>query len=308
MNILLTGAGGFLGQACLDIFGKYDFKLMAVSSQKELLERKYKNYSTLEFYSNEELSQEFLQSKNPDVWVNCAFPRATDGVHLAEGLDYIHSILKMLPGSTKVVIDVSSQSMYGGKRNKAVSELEKLNLETTYSVAKYGIEQLMNAYCQQIVCVHLRMASLIGPGFEQRVVNKLIGKAIAGNQIQVQGCGNEQKFGFMDVRDAADGILQMIQTIYENEYNKEKFSGVYNLGSEKSYSLLEIVKTIKEVGEEYNIDVRYSCDEHVRVDYLSSELNCEKFMNMFHWMPQYTIKDTIRYIYEKNLSIDKNYF
>ena len=67
------------------------------------------------------------------------------------------------------------------------TEETSLNLETKYAVGKYATELLVNKICRNIPHTNLRMASLIGEGFEQRITNKLVAKAILGGDLDIIG-------------------------------------------------------------------------------------------------------------------------
>lgn len=54
-----------------------------------------------------------------------------------------------------------------------------LCLESKYAVGKYATELLVNAICGKAVLhTNIGLASLIGAGFDQRIVNKMVNQII----------------------------------------------------------------------------------------------------------------------------------
>jgi nucleoside-diphosphate-sugar epimerase len=135
------------------------------------------------------------------------------------------------------------------------------------------------------------MASLIGAGFEQRLVNKLVKQVLAGNNLELK-CGR-QKFGFLDVRDAASGIISAAYG--------DSFKEVYNLGADLSYSLEEIARCVQATVEEEGLK-RTDISLTETDDVLNSELDSSLFKEQFGWKPVYSLKDTVRSIIRAALS------
>ena len=108
-------------------------------------------------------------------------------------------------------------------------------------------EKMLNAICADVPHTNIRLASLIGPQFSQRIINRLIQRALNGETLLINQ--SEQTFGFLDVRDATDGILSLL------EIDKLKWRQVYNLGIMKAYSIADIVDVIKEVFKEKQITI-----------------------------------------------------
>ena len=63
---------------------------------------------------------------------------------------------------------------------------------------------MLNDICKNCLVTHYRIASLIGPGFDQRITNILIKNLINGIPLKV--VDGAQVMGYMDVRDAANAI------------------------------------------------------------------------------------------------------
>lgn len=241
MKLIVTGAGGFLGREIIRQLTKNNKNFVyALTSQVEQMQNEYSNKSNVMVCKKESLIEEDCLLKNADILINCAFPRGTDGEQLADGLEYIRgSVGAATKNGVKAIINISSQSVYSQKRTFSASEISSVDLESPYAVGKYATELLIKTICTDIPFTNVRLASLIGPGFDQRVTNKLIDSALKSGQLTVMT--GEQYFGFLDVEDAARGILKLL------EISPKLWKPVYNLGSNRTYSLVNLADIIKRV-------------------------------------------------------------
>ena len=284
MKILLTGAGGFLGGTLVDyILKNTQHELIIMTSKPEkFLGRESKCLTVADLES--------IKWDEVDVLINCAFPRNTDGVQMASGMKYVSDILvEAVKGKVGAIINISSQSVYSQMREEPVTEEGEINLQTKYATAKYACELMVNTICETIPHTNIRLASLIGAGFNQRITNNLIEQAINGKDICV--VGGKQRFGFLDVRDAARGLVTLAES------DSFKWCEVYNLGSFINYSLEEIAQLVCEVSGEHGIAISYEIEK--TDDWQNSSVDARLFMTAFDWTPMYDFKDTLRYIYEE---------
>lgn len=294
MKVLITGAGGFLGRNLIETaLKKTAFNMIAVTSQKEQLQELYGSESgRLSVISKEELWS--MDWKEIDILLNCAFPRNVDGTKIADGLHFtLELFTKAVQGGVGAVINISSQSVYSQMRAGDATEQEEINLETKYAIGKYAVELMVNSICASVPHTNLRLASLIGPEFEQRITNKLVAQAVAGNDLQI--VGGRQRFGFLDVRDAANALIAILNS------NPELWDEVYNLGTNESYTLEEIAQEVCSIGYKYcNRKIQYKLihtDKEHTVQ--NSSLDCTLYRKTFQWEPEFKLTDTLDWLYEK---------
>lgn len=285
MKIAITGAGGFLGRNILELLKNGNCDVYAFSSQEKRLQSQYLDADNFHFMN---VTEEIPNGIN--VLLNCAFPRNEDGEQMAIGLDYIQKVfLQCVEKKVSAVINVSSQSVYSQKREYQADESSVLNLESKYAVGKYATELLLNTICRDINHTNIRMASLIGKDFGQRIVNKFVSIAMEEKKLSVMA-GN-QAYGYMDVRDAADAIVTMCVD-YENA---GRWSEVYNLGIKETYSLTEIAREVqKQVEKELKCRVKLKITE--QDVFLNTALNSDLFYRTFDWHPKFALEDTVRQI------------
>lgn len=291
MKIVITGSGGFLGEHIIKQCIKQNstIEIIAITSQAKSLSKKYND--CIEVVDKKQLDK--VVWDKIDILLNCAFPRNNDGEQMADGLSFIsNAVNRATIGGVGAVINISSQSVYSQIRKVPATEETSLNLETKYAVGKYATELLVNKICRDIPHTNLRMASLIGEGFEQRITNKLVAKAIDGDNLDI--IGGEQCFGFLDVKDAANGIIAVLNS------RPTEWKEVYNLGTNESYTLSEIAEIISKVGEKY-LGRRTSINYRGVSEWKNSSMCCDLFFRSFFWKPQYSMEDTINTLFQYSI-------
>lgn len=295
MTIAITGAGGFLGTELLkQLSEKKDITVYAFTFDFERERRTHIKSENIIDIDNSE-AHTFDYSK-VDVLINCAFPRNVEGTGFSEGLVFIQKVIeKAVNDKVGSVINISSQSVYDQSRTKPADENAEIVLGTKYAVGKYWSELFVNSLCRNIRHTNLRMASLIGEGFDQRITNKFAAKIINGEQLTV--LGGEQRFGYLDVRDAASGIITV--GLSEGDWDE-----VYNLGNDGSYTLQEIAQAAVEVGRELGFDAKDPVvNANIDGKKQNSALDCGSFEKRFAWEAQLGILDTLTDIFKYNRCI-----
>lgn len=286
-RFLITGAGGFLGAELVrQMAGNSEIQILALTSQEDRLRRICNGASNVIPLGRNAVFDSGFSFTDIDVLINCAFPRNTDGVQMADGLKYISRLLETaVTGGVKSVINVSSQSVYSQVRMEQATENTELSLETKYAVGKYAAELMTNSVCRNIPHTNIRMASLIGVEFDQRLVNKFVKQVIAGNNLRIKG--GKQLFGFLDVRDAASAIIAVAQGSAWNE--------VYNLGPKQSHSLMEIAECVQCAVGKAGIE-KTAIELSETDDWQNSSLDSSRLREQFAWKEKFCLEDTINAI------------
>ena len=290
-KIVVTGASGFLGRHLIErLKNDKDFYVFALSSHPEELKEQIGganiNYQYREsFFQNEDIVGD-------SCVVNCAFPRNATGAGMADGLKYIQKVFETsVDYKAAAIINISSQSVYSQQREEAATEETEICLESPYAVGKYATELMLESICRgkNTRYTNIRMGSLIGPGFDQRIVNRFVKQAINNGTMSVQL--SSQKFGFLDVSDAVDGLMLVIRSADQLRANS------YNLGNEFGYTIQEIADAvIAEVNNQREIAVTYTKSEGINKQ--NSTICSGKFKDTFHWTQKYTLSESVRKIVE----------
>jgi len=279
-KIVITGASGFLGSHLVERMKGEKYEVFALSSKPEELRDRLGGENVV-YSHKDELDAEMMKDS---IVINCAYPRNSTGTAIADGLKYIQRVFEAaVESGASSIINISSQSVYSQQRTEAATEETPVCLESPYAVGKYAVELMLEGICKgsKTRYTSLRMASLIGPGFDQRIVNRFVKQALETGKLTVKR--NQQRFGFFDVEDAVSGIVMMLEA--------ETWKPVYNLGGVGAYTLVEIAETVKNVLRE-QIEIEVIDGDEVG----NSELDCRSIYEELHFTPYYTLSESVRRI------------
>lgn len=242
-SIVVTGASGFLGSHLISrLKDDASYEVYALSSNPDLLKDRVGGENIHYLHKNDlfrDGANSFIENS---VIVNCAYPRNSTGTVIADGIKYIQRVFEAdVLNNARSIINISSQSVYSQQRTEPANEQTPVCLESPYAVGKYAVELMLESICKghNTAYTNIRMASLIGQGFDQRIVNRFVKQGLETGSINVKN--NNQRFGFFDVEDAVSGIAVMFDS------DEKQWKHVYNLGSRGAYSLVDIAETVNKV-------------------------------------------------------------
>lgn len=284
-RIIVSGANGFLGSNIINM------ALKEKQSQVVAITSKTEKYNDIKTINTDVFLKQGMDCSVDDIFINCLFPTNANGYELADGLRKVFQMITMAKRSgIGAFINISSQSVYASKRTMPATEEDKICLESAYSVGKYCSEIYCAKELEGIPFTNLRMASLIGIDPQQRIkriVNRLVKQALKGEELTI--IGGKQKYGFLDVRDAAVAILKIALS------DSSGWRPIYNIGRMEYYTLIDLAEIIvKSVKKTTGIEVKYVVTEGE--DIRNSSIDITKFSNDFSWQPEIEINETIEEI------------
>lgn len=285
-RIVISGASGFLGSNIVRKALAEDIEVVAITGKSSIQDG-------ITIVNTEEFLTKGYPFSAEDVFINCLFPTNADGYKMANGLDVVFRIIsKAYECGIGAFINISSQSVYASKRTSPAKETDNLCLETPYAVGKYCSEAFVNQVFSNRPHVNIRMASLLGVGYDQRIINRMVVQALKGEPLKV--IGGMQRYGFLDVRDAAAGLIKLAMS------DTSTWRETYNLGRNESYSLIDVVECIvSEMKKQTDVDVTYTVAEGQ--DDRNSAIDATLFMTDFDWKPEITLAETTETIIRSKL-------
>ena len=201
-----------------------------------------------------------------------------------------------ISGINKIIFS-STASVYGQNKKKSFKETHDLLPVNNYGISKLICEEIIKNYSlnKSLNYVILRYFNACGAdndleiGELKRPISHLI-PTIANNILKNQ---SSKIFGtdystfdgtcvrdYIHINDLAEAhIIILIKLL------KSNFSDVYNLGAEKGYSVLNIIKEFENIlGKKVKIKKTHKRDGDPSI----LIANAKKFYNKFNWKPKYS--------------------
>ncbi len=292
-KIMITGAGGFLGNELLNQLSKDPkYKIIALTSKEDKIYRRFSNNKSITCYNLYDINNKSIPWSDIDMIIHCAFARSYEGHSLANSLDFTTSLLlKAKNEGVKGFINISSQSVYGGHSNPLWRESLQVSPDSTYAMAKYATEIIIKIICEdsQMKYTNLRLSSLVGPELDVRLVSKFVNNAINSKPIQI--IGGKQILSFMHVKDAAEGLFALINI------EKSIWKNTYNFGSTNRHTILEIAEIVKRIAPEYTSNP-VSIEIEEKDVHIDSGMDSSLFYNDTGWKPKYDMDAIVRSLFE----------
>ena len=285
MNLIISGAGGFLGKNILNqLFSdnRAEHNIIALSSDTSQLFY-YQNRPNLHIISNQEFLAEKKNLKNYTL-LHLAYVRSSDFQIVKNNCEFSFAILEQAKlNGVKKIIHISSQSVYDVRRIKPASETDMVKVSGLYDMGKYYLENWIADFCNayHMNYLNLRIGSLVGPNFPQRITSRLIKDAIETGKISINL--NGQIFSFTHVQDMAKAILKATE-LKDNDWNRN-----YNVGTHESYTIEDIAKEIELIINENNQPLKIIRNESEKNN-INNSLDCSLFQSATGWQAEYDLK------------------
>lgn len=287
MKLIISGAGGFLGQTLLSLLAAQAdvYSVIALDLKIDNI-REYKDNPKFSLLRNDDfLSRDFPLEGY--TLINLAFARSQDFDLVKNSCEWTFNLLhKFEKNGGKRIINISSQSIYDPLRTEPAKETDLPMLNDLYDMGKYYIENWVEDFCKKynVDFMNLRLASLVGPKFPQRITSRLVTKSINDKEITIEL--NGQIFSYTHVRDMAKAIIAACGI------SSKKWNRIYNVGGAETYTIEEIAHTIADVNAKYGIDLTVHL-VNSEPNHRNSSLNSSAFQQATGWHAKYLLIDII---------------
>ena len=304
-KIVVTGSCGFIGFNLINSLKK-DVHIIGIDSMNDAYDKKFKKLrlnflnevKNFEFHeinlSESEVIKNNLQIFEGSEKIYHLGARAGVRQSFLEPEDYL---MDNTLASTNVSLTVkelgipeliiaSTSSIYGDTGNNLATENtdELRNPPSVYAATKYFGEILSNNILEETETIIkiARFFTVYGPyGRPDMSILRFIHWIASEEEVIIYGDGN-QKRSFTFVEDTVNGLLKL------SEFEK---SGTFNFGSNKTYSLNEVINLIeKNLNKEANIINKERA--YKDVDIVLPNLKNSK--ELLGWEPNTNIEDGIK--------------
>ena len=298
-QIMITGHNGFLGSNILLklVSEKYDITGISTTIKKN--------------NSIKQIKRNILEIKDSDIVRNSTI------IHLAGMTDVAYcekhpeecynvnviatqKILEIARKKNCSLIYPSTSHVYGIPKKLPIKETHPTNGISVYSESKILSEKLCQEYSKSygLNISVLRLFSIYGPkNAEYKVESEIIRHLLSSNVIKIGNLSPKRDFIYID------DVTKAFQIVIKNLKN----FNIYNVGSEKSYSIQEICDILK---KKYGKDITIVADkEKIRKNDIKSVVSdCSKIKRL-GWKPKISINEglelTLNWYIAKKLEVSK---
>jgi len=316
MNIIVTGGFGYIGShICLELIrNSYTPIVIDISKDSRKINKlifKLTGYKIKHYnfdLSKKNIDKIFQENKVEAIIHLAAFKYVNESVQypLRYYRNNILSTINILESMNKFnvrnLIFSSSATVYGDSKNQPLKETESLNDINPYGATKIICEQIITDYLKsntQFRCISLRYFNPIGADKSgkikefiksnaQNIMPKLIECAKSNKTFQIFGNKFRTKDGtcirdYIHVSDLALAHIESLKKI--KKFKSHKF---FNVGTNKGYTVLELIKTFEKVN---NIKINYKFTKPRKGDSPICFANSTKVKKELKWKPKYNLDD-----------------
>lgn len=289
MKITILGAAGFIGTNLAIALAKQNQLLLVDESIDYFTDNPVTNTPNvktliMKFDKNADFNKALKDANLVFHLISTNNPTTSNkdiGIELEDNVGITVNILEACrKNNVNKIVFLSSGGTIYGEGKCPLSEDDPTNPITTYGIQKLAIEKILYLY-NYLYSIDYRIVRLANPyGPYQRPNGKLGAittftyKVLKGQSIEIYGDGsNVRDYIYID-----DAIMAII-----NVSTKDTKYKVYNIGSGKGTSLIDVIECIK---KQLKLEVKISFSESRSVDlkqnYLDSSRYIEEFGNLVH--------------------------
>ncbi|AEF83586.1 putative NAD-binding domain 4 protein [Treponema primitia ZAS-2] len=213
MNILITGASGFLGKNLLKYIQQYKSNAIKIFL---LVSKNIEGYNCI-IHKNYTYGRDELPH-NIDVLIHMgAFsPKSNESLdcvdNVAENIMTTNYLLENLSCLPTKIIFISSISVYNSKNDDLIDETTQTKPDTMYGASKLFCEKIIESFCKKnnIDYQIFRSGVLYGPEDPQMWIIPTVIKNIRENKNPVVFNGGNELKSFVNVSDCSRVIYQSL--------------------------------------------------------------------------------------------------
>ncbi len=262
MNVIVTGAAGFIGAALserllsegdtvLGIDNLNDYYDPKLKVARNLRLEKHSRYTFLKMDIQNESLNDVVSRFRPDVFVNLAaqagvrYSIENPGAYMRSNVDGFFNVLEACRlNSVHKLVYASSSSVYGDNNDVPFHESARVDDPVSFYAATKICNEIFAKSYKNIYgmnAIGLRFFTVYGPwGRPDMAVFKFTKKILEGSTIELYNSGkNKRDFTFID--DIVEGVVRVIRL--------EGKEDVYNIGNKNSVEVLQFVKILEDVIE-----------------------------------------------------------
>ncbi len=290
-RVIVTGANGFIGKKVTERLLDISRNLFSIDRRGYAQDTKNVVQIVADLSMGNAIDVCSEKIKHADVMVHLAADISVpgDASTIGNNIAGMRSALEIARKTgVRHFIFLSSIPIIGDILYTPIDENHRVMPKTLYHWSKYLCEQMLDKYRGLFeTTAIIRIPSPIGVGMRSGVYLSVLLSRMRNNEdVEIYGHGTRMQ-NYIDVRDVAQAILNMIET---------KSDGLYLIAGEKSISNLQLAKMCKEIigsGSSIRIGVHEDLEEAEQWI-----ISYDKAAKSFGYRPSYSLEESIRDIFK----------
>lgn len=299
MRALVTGGAGFIGSHIVDKLIKSGYEVVVIDNETSTVHENFYYNKKAVYHKLDIADYDATRAiyNNIDYVFHCAaesrIQPTIDNPILGVRTNTLGTAVVLQcsrEAKVKRVMYSSTSSAYGLQNMPPLVESMPDDCLNPYSVSKVAGEKLCKMYFDLfgLDTIIFRYFNVYGPreplkGPYAPVVGLFLRQHKAGEPLTIVGTG-EQSRDFTHVEDVVNANITAMELKVSPKYRNTVFGQVYNIGSEKSYSILELARMISDT-------VKFIPARPGEANFTLA--NCEKAHGYLNWSPTKKIEDYI---------------
>ena len=282
-KLLITGHDGFIGKNLVkSLSKKYELFGVSLNKSPQKINQIKKNINKLKV---EDIPENISTIIHLAALTDVDFCQKNVSECFQTNVYGTQHILEIARKINANFIFLSTNHVYGIPKKLPIREDHPKNPESIYATSKLLSEILCQSYAKNygINVSVIRLFSVYGPNSANHLVtSKIISQILNNSSIKLGNLFPKRDFIYID--DVIDAIkLVLTKTVGYNEFN---------VGTGKSYSILELCKILKKISKSKNPIVS------TKLKYRKNEIkniysNSNKIKKL-GWNPKYTIENGLK--------------
>ena len=293
-EILVTGGCGFIGSEIVKQLSQIGASVTILDNLSSGKEKYIQGLSNVKLITADLLDNDAVRSAVKDkeyVISNAALPFIPDSYYLPKKFFDVNvnatislALAVIKEKKAKRFVHISSSEIYGTARYIPMDESHHTTPQSTYAVSKLAGERVVFTMHKEhnLPAVIIRPFNSFGPNITQPyIIPEIIRQIMKGDVVKLGNLNAKRDLTY--VTDTARGIILSLV--------KEGIVGeVINIGSQRSYSIKELVSLISEImRKEVTLEVDPLRFRPYDVDTLICDY--ERATKLLGWKPEITVRE-----------------
>ena len=293
-EVLVTGGCGFIGSEIVKQLSMNGANVTIIDNLSSGKEKYVEGLSNVKLITGDLLDDHTIESVVKDkeyVINNAALPFIPDSYYIPKKFFDVNvnatismALSAIKEKKVKRFVHISSSEIYGTARYTPMDENHQTTPQSTYAVSKLAGERVVFTMYKEhnLPAVIIRPFNSFGPNITQPyIIPEIIRQMEKSDVIKLGNVNAKRDLTY--VTDTARGIILSLV--------KEGIVGeVINIGSQRSYSIKELVSLISEImGKEVSLEVDPLRFRPYDVDTLICDY--ERATKLLGWKPEISVKE-----------------